>query len=288
MNIFYDKQYDCQLNEIVKNNPRNFIKCIKSKGFQGRYENRQHLVDYIMRCTSLLVDTIDFTYSFKTRLYWTINYIQNWNDERVRCKVCGKPMMNQNIKKLHEGYKKTCCKECERKLAQQSLEDHLMKEHGVKNVFQLKNVIDKLNAHKDETQKRREETKRKNKTFKTSKKEDEAYQILCSFFSNADVIRQHKDEARYPFCCDFYIKSCDLFIECNFSWTHGRHWFDESSTDDVAMLEKWKSKKSKYYDNAIETWTVRDVKKRKCAEDNGLKYIVFWTLDEMKRHYSIA
>ena len=59
--------------------------------------------------------------------------------------------MNQNIKKLHEGYKKTCCKECERKLAQQSLENHLMKEHGVKNVFQLKDVIDKLNAHKDET-----------------------------------------------------------------------------------------------------------------------------------------
>ena len=54
------------------------------------------------------------------------------------------------------------------------------------------------------------------------------------------------------------------------------------------MLEKWKSKKSKYYDNAIDTWTVRDVKKRKCAEGNHLNYIVFWALDEMKRHCSIA
>ena len=161
-----------------------------------------------------------------------------------------------------------------------------MKEHGVKNVFQLKDVIDKLNAHKDEIQKKREKTKRKNKTFKTSKKEDEAYQILCDFFSNDDVIRQYKDNVRYPFCCDFYIKSCDLFIECNFSWTHGGHWFDENDKNDLRKLQFMKAKNSKYYDNAIDTWTVRDVKKRKCAKINSINYLVFWTLNEMKRFYS--
>ena len=84
------------------------------------------------------------------------------------------------------------------------------------------------------------------------------------------------------------MKSLDLFIECNFSWTHGGHWFDESNANDIMTLEQWKNKHSEYYDNAIQTWTVRDVKKRKCAEHWHLNYIVFWTLDEMKKHCFIA
>ena len=45
-----------------------------------------------------------------------------------------------------------------------------------------------------------------------------------------------------------------------------------------------KSKHTKYYDNAIETWTVRDVKKRQCAEKNHLNYIVFWIEDEVRQY----
>ncbi len=73
-----------------------------------------------------------------------------------------------------------------------------------------------------------------------------------------------------------------MYIECNFSWTHGGHWFDPSNADDLKRVELWKSKHSKYYDNAVETWTIRDVKKRACAEAAGLKYIVFWTIGELR------
>ena len=45
-----------------------------------------------------------------------------------------------------------------------------------------------------------------------------------------------------------------------------------------------RSKQSKYYDNAIETWTVGDVKKRRCAEDNNLRYVVFWNEKEVRRY----
>lgn len=139
-----------------------------------------------------------------------------------------------------------------------------------------------MDSHKDEIQQKRDNTKRKNKTFKTSKKEEYAYQILCNVFSKDDIVRQYTD-TRYPFNCDFYIKSRDMFIECNFSWTHGGHWFDEDSADDIRRLEFMKSKHSKYYDNAIETWTIRDVKKREYAEKNDLRYIVFWTLNELQQ-----
>lgn len=60
------------------------------------------------------------------------------------------------------------------------------------------------------------------------------------------------------------------------SWTHGGHFFDATSNDDIQTLNKWSNKKTAYYDNAVETWTVRDVLKRKTALDNNLRYVVFW------------
>ena len=96
----------------------------------------------------------------------------------------------------------------------------------------------------------RNATKRKNGTFKMSKKEDKAYDILCKKFGKDDIIRQYQSE-KYPFNCDFYIKSLDLYIECNFSWTHGKHWFDENNEEDIRRLEFMKSKNTAYYDNAI-------------------------------------
>jgi hypothetical protein len=73
-----------------------------------------------------------------------------------------------------------------------------------------------------------------------------------------------------------------LYIECNFSWTHGKHWFNENDANDLTKLQKWKDKHSKYYDNAIKTWTIRDVAKRNTAEANNLNYLVFWKIDELE------
>ena len=122
-------------------------------------------------------------------------------------------------------------------------------------------------------------TKKKNGTFKSSKPEERAYDMLHFMFPH--LLRQYKSE-EYPFACDFYDPQSSTYFECNFSWTHGGHWFDGNDPDDMQRLEHMKSKHTKYYDNAIETWTVRDVKKRQCAEKNHLNYIVFWTEDEMR------
>ena len=93
------------------------------------------------------------------------------------------------------------------------------------------------------------------------------------------VLRQYSSD-KYPFNCDFYIKSLDLYIECNFHWTHGGHFFDASNLDDQVKVQKWKDKGTKFYDNAIKTWTVRDLKKCQTALDNSLNYLVFWSMQE--------
>ena len=125
-------------------------------------------------------------------------------------------------------------------------------------------------------------TKKKNHTVNSSKSEEYMYDLLVSRFGEDDIEHQYKHDNRYPFVCDFYIKSLDLFIELNAHWSHGGHWFG-GNADDLSVLNKWWSKVhcdgSSYYRDAIETWTIRDVKKRITAIENNLNYVVFWNND---------
>lgn len=127
------------------------------------------------------------------------------------------------------------------------------------------------------------ETKRRNGTFNTSKPEITLFKLLCDVFGESDVDGQHVDDDRYPFHCDFYIKSQDLFIELNAHWSHGGHWFDETNPDDLVVLQNWINRSmergSSYYRTAIRVWTERDLLKRRFAIDNDLNYMVFWKND---------
>ena len=134
----------------------------------------------------------------------------------------------------------------------------------------------------DEMQKHRYSIMSKNNTFNTSKEEDEVYEFLSQYI---DVTRQFNGSSKYPFCCDFYIEDLDMFIECNFHWTHGGHPFDPSSIKDQVKLERWKAKQTKYYNNAINVWTKRDVEKRNKAKEENLNYKEFWSLKELKEFF---
>lgn len=127
------------------------------------------------------------------------------------------------------------------------------------------------------------ETKRKHNTFNTSKFEQRFYKALLRFFDEVDVIYQYSDE-RYPFHCDFYIKSLDLFIELNLHWTHGNHPFDPMNKDDIEKLRDLKSKaqtkNSQFYDQAVYVWAELDPKKQQYAKNNNLNYRMFYTESE--------
>ena len=106
---------------------------------------------------------------------------------------------------------------------------------------------------------------------------------LLDFYANLNILSYLCFDVQYPFACDFYDPDSSTYFEFNGSWTHGGHWFDETNEEDLKKLERWKARGTKYYQNAIETWTVRDVKKREAAMKNGLKYMVFWSLDEVHK-----
>ena len=159
---------------------------------------------------------------------------------------------------------------------QEKIQETFREKYGVNYPLENKEIHQKT-IDNPERKEHVYQTKKRNKTFNSSKIEEQIYQWLIEEFSNEDVIRQYKEE-RYPWNSDFYIKSLDLFIEINGHWTHGLHPFDENNPEDLAILEKWKekSKNSQFFINAINTWTVRDVQKRNKAKENNLKRLEFF------------
>jgi hypothetical protein len=129
-------------------------------------------------------------------------------------------------------------------------------------------------------QRRISRAKRENGTFNTSLSEDVLYKLLVEYVNQhgMTVVRQYRDEKRYPFAVDFYIPERDLFIELNGSWSHGGHWYEADREMDQRTVQTWlkKGKKSKYYRVALETWIKRDVRKREAARKAQLNYVTLW------------
>ena len=154
---------------------------------------------------------------------------------------------------------------------QETYKKHMQSLFGVDHHFQLESIQQKVY-----------QTKMINHTWSSSEPEEEFYQYLLTKYNKTDIKRQYKD-TRYPFMCDFYIKSLDLFIELNLSWTHGGHLFDANNSKDTEKLSLWQAKAetSDYYKNAIETWVVRDKRKYQCAQDYNLNYVMIYSKQEL-------
>ena len=161
------------------------------------------------------------------------------------------------------------------------IKQKMLNDYGVDNIAKTQQCKDKHKLCEKETVAKINATKRKNHTFNASKQEENAYQMLVEHFGVDNVIRQYSSE-KYPFNCDFYVKTYDLYIEYNGSWTHGKHPFDPTNKDDIEIVEKWKAKNTKYYDIAINTWTIRDVNKRNIVKQNNINIKEFWKIEELK------
>lgn len=157
---------------------------------------------------------------------------------------------------------------------------------GKNNGFYGKNHTEETKA---KIRKASYNTKKLNNSFNISKEEQLVGKMLKERFK--DVKAQYKSE-KYPFACDFYIPELDLYIECNFHWTHGIHnhivygVFDSNNPKHIALLKYWQSKHTKYFDRAIKTWTELDVKKQQFADLNSLNYFKFYKLNEFIEWYN--
>ena len=194
-----------------------------------------------------------------------------------------------NIKRLGVPYTAQS-KQCLEKMKQTCLEkygvEHNFKIQGLRETIKQK-WIDKYgydNPMKNEKILQKAlETKRKHHTFNTSKIEEQFYTYLCTKYSIDNINRQYKTN-EYPFCCDFYIKPLNLYIEIQGYWAHGSHPFDSNNINDLQKLDTWKQKSinTMQYEKAINIWTVKDVLKRETAQINNLNYLEIFSIDLQK------
>ena len=119
----------------------------------------------------------------------------------------------------------------------------------------------------DEWKEKSYNTRKKNKTFNSSSIETKFKKWLDD--NNIKYIHQYRSE-QYPFNCDFYFPDEDFYLEIQGSWTHGFHPYDPVHDKDI--LEIWKSKKTKYYNNAIKVWTEKDPEKRRWVKEHQLNW----------------
>lgn len=168
-----------------------------------------------------------------------------------------------------------------------------IKKFGVDNIFKRKDIIKQAMISKYGVsnpsqnvliQNKKYETMKNNHSYNISKKEEIVYSFLVNKFGNNNIVRQYKSK-EYPYNCDFYIKSLNLYVEYNGHFTHGREPFDKSNTEHLKILDKWKQKNTRYYQNAIEIWTNKDVQKLKTFQKYNLNYKIFYTIDDFKQWY---
>lgn len=154
----------------------------------------------------------------------------------------------------------------------------LLERYGVDNPFRSREIMSKVD--KKARLVKAEHTKRINQTFTKSKSEEALYTELLKYFSTEDICRQYQD-IRYPFRCDFYIKSLDLFIEVNLHWTHFKYPFNPDCPEDLMQLEIFKLKNTKGYDKLIEVWSVRDPEKQNIAKQSKINYRVLYNKQDI-------
>ena len=121
-----------------------------------------------------------------------------------------------------------------------------------------------------------------------SKLENNFLNYLKLKYESDDIITQYKSK-EYPYYCDFYIKSINLYIEIQGHWTHNDHPFYINNLNDQQIMNIWRTKSlsDKYYKNALNTWTIKDVEKRNTAIQNNLNYLEIFGKTDLNKYIDI-
>ena len=193
--------------------------------------------------------------------------------KKIQNKRRGLSAKKTNIEKC--GIANGHTEEVKEKIKQTSLAkygtDHPWQAEEIKLKIEQTNLINHSSKHWTNREKAFETTK-KNGMYRT-KLEDRYLNRLKEKYP--DII-QHYVSEKYPFECDFYIPSLDLYIELNVFYLHGEHFFDENNPKDIEKFNYWKSKNI-----STEVWTIKDIIKRDFAIRNKLNYLVLWSEQEL-------
>lgn len=130
---------------------------------------------------------------------------------------------------------------------------------------------DNPNINSPESIKKANLTRIANGTTKQSKSENDFYHKLLILGFDKDDIIHHYMSDKYPFNCDFYIKSKDLYIEYQGHFTHGFEPFDENNEEHIEYLAAMQDA-----GKDMSTWFKRDPKKLEIAKRNKVNLLLVY------------
>ncbi len=278
---------------------------------------------------SILINWLQVRFDDSSSLTETVDRIKKNIEVKPKCPVCGRPVnyVGKKSKMFTTYCSNTCAGKSEdtiKKKADSDVAKHggirgwtlsnsskekietrkktMVDRYGTTNPTLIPGVVDKIKQtcrerfgydnpmQNEEIKSRQIEKANKNRNYGTSRDEIKLKEILEEHFR--DLKYHYRKDKRYPFNCDFYIPSKDLFIEFQGSHFHHFRPFDENSVEDLEELERLK-KKSLYlknkrnnndwnvYDGIIAIWTNRDPRKRQIAKDNHVNLLEVWP-DDLK------
>ena len=88
-----------ELKELIYQHHDNFSRMLKAP-------NRKYLFDFIENQISMHLN--NSFYTMATKCYWILNDIKDWNDIRVQCQHCHKPLKHKNAR-VFRGYVRPHC-----------------------------------------------------------------------------------------------------------------------------------------------------------------------------------
>ena len=182
------------------------------------------------------------------------NYKQKSNEEKeefskLRKEQHSTQKFKETISKINKEYRKNLPADVEEQMNKkrsQTLKEFWSDENNKKRTLQK--MKDTYNNNK---------VGRKCRTLS----EQKMYDFLVKKFP--DLMYDVRVDDRYPFYCDFYIPSKDLFIELNAHPSHGRLPFDRLKFEEYQY----------YKPNWFDVLSRRDVEKYEMAKSNNLNYI---------------
>ena len=127
------------------------------------------------------------------------------------------------------------------------------------------------NINSEESIKKANLTRIANGTSKESKSEKEFYHKLQILGIDKNDIIHHYISDEYPFNCDFYIKSKNLYIEYQGHYTHGTEPFNSENKSHLELLENFKA-----CGKDMSTWYRRDVTKLNVAMENKINLLLVY------------
>lgn len=127
------------------------------------------------------------------------------------------------------------------------------------------------NINSPESIRKTNQTRIVNGTTNYSKSENEFYHKLLLLGFDKDDIIHHYMSNKYPFNCDFYIKSKDLYVEYQGHFTHGYEPFDENNEEHLKYLIDMQDA-----GKDMSTWFKRDVNKLNVAKKNKINLLLVY------------